>query len=321
MHNLRFDKERDFRPRLIDYAGAWLSRLTYVQATALVMGVTLAVCALDYNTMEFELCIATLYVIPISVACWYFGSREGIAVTIAVTVLAFGKYPLLHADPSAAIAVYNGTARMVAFAFNAAVVLGARRIFAQMHYLAHRDRMTGVLNKAAFNIEFAQLLQARAAGERLLLTLIDLDGFKSVNDQFGHDAGDTVLRVFTDAAKKELRATDRIGRLGGDEFATLSVVGADEDAHATVESLHGRFTEILGRSGYAVTCSMGAVIVPADAVIDHGDLLREADRLMYAAKHTGKNAVRIAVATPSAEKVGHVVQTNSPNMTHTVLAS
>lgn len=57
---------------------------------------------------------------------------------------------------------------MVAFVFNAALVLGARRVFVQMHYLAHRDRMTGVLNKAAFNSELdAHLVRARAAGYRL----------------------------------------------------------------------------------------------------------------------------------------------------------
>ena len=128
MHKIGFDKERDFRPCLIDRAGAWLSRRSYAQATALVVAATFAVCALDYNTMQFELCIATLYVVPISIACWYFGNMEGLAITIAVTVLAFMKYPLLNSHPAMWIGIYNGAARAVAFFFIATVVLGARRI-------------------------------------------------------------------------------------------------------------------------------------------------------------------------------------------------
>jgi diguanylate cyclase (GGDEF)-like protein len=314
MHNLRFDKELDFQPRMIDHAGAWLSQLSYGRASALVVGLTVAVCALDYTTMEFELCIATLYVIPISIACWFFGSREGLAVTIAVSVLAFMKYPMLNADPKFWIAIYNGAARMVAFVFIATIVLGARRVFAQMHYLAHRDRITGVLNKVAFNSEFdSQLTKARSSGDRLLLTFIDLDGFKLVNDQFGHDAGDTVLRTFTDAAAKELRASDRIGRLGGDEFATLMIIGDNEDGHKTAQRLHRQFSEILKRSGFDVTCSMGALIVPAESCLGPADLLREADRLMYAAKNNGKNAARVGIASNPEDKGALAVQ-SVPNI-------
>lgn len=299
MNFLRFDKARVFRPRLIDYVGAWLSRLSYSQASALVIAAALAVLTLDYSVMHFELCIATLYVIPISIACWYFGSREGLAVTIFVTVLASIKYPLFSPDPQTWVAIYNGAARATAFFFIATVVLGARRVFAQMHYIAHRDGVTGVLNKAAFNTALdVQIQQARALGCRLLLTFIDLDGFKKVNDEFGHDAGDTVLRVFTEAVEKEFRVTDLIGRLGGDEFGTLTVLARDDDGHLMAKALHRRFSEILGRSGYAVTCSMGAVIVPADIETRRGDLLREADRLMYRAKQGGKNTVQISTAIP-----------------------
>jgi diguanylate cyclase (GGDEF)-like protein len=308
-----FDKDRDFDLRLIDYAGAWLSRLTYMQSSLLVMSLTLAVFALDYNTMEFELCVATLYVIPISIACWSFGSREGLAVTVVVTVLAFMKYPLLNAHAEAWIGIYNGVARMVAFFFNAAVVLGARRLYKQMHFLARQDRMTKVLNKAAFDSELDLHLQrARMTGTRLLLTFVDLDGFKTINDQFGHAAGDNVLRLFTDAVRNELRASDLIGRLGGDEFGTLSVIAHDEDARAMAERLHRRFSEILGRSGHAVTCSMGAVVVPAGSTIERDDLLREADRLMYRAKHSGKNALHLHEAVPPSQADGYP---STPNVT------
>jgi diguanylate cyclase (GGDEF)-like protein len=177
-----------------------------------------------------------------------------------------------------------------------------------MHFLAHQDRMTGVLNKAAFNDVLDAQLRTRTTPTRFLLTFIDLDGFKKVNDQFGHDAGDTVLQLFTNAAEKALRTADRIGRLGGDEFATLMIIDPDEDARIMAQSLHRRFNEILSRSGYSVTCSMGAVSVPAGVEIERIDLLREADRLMYMAKNSGKNAVRVCEVAPTTGAGGYSIR-------------
>jgi diguanylate cyclase (GGDEF)-like protein len=310
MHRISFRGERDEQSRLVDRAGAWLAKRTYWQAWALVVSSTLVVAALDFLTYDFELCIATLYVAPIAIACWYFGNREGIAVTIAITIMATMKYPLWHAQPDLLIALYNGIARALAFALIAGIVLSLRRLYERVHYLAHRDRMTGVLNKMAFHEEFEKALKsARQKTASLLLTYIDIDGFKAVNDQHGHEAGDTILLEFTRGVAEQLRGTDRVGRLGGDEFATISTLGPDEDPHSLASVLHRRLTANLSKARVPVTCSMGAIIVPHTCTLDRNHLMQEADRLMYRAKRSGKNAVQVQVAgtsTPSGSQVVHL---------------
>lgn len=92
------------------------------------------------------------------------------------------------------------------------------------------------------------------------------------------------------------RRNDCFGRLGGDEFAVLMPVASIAEAREIAVRLHDRLTSALAGKGYSVTCSMGALIVPAEGRAPLAELMREADRLMYAVKHGGKNDVRFAVA-------------------------
>lgn len=276
----------------------WLNRRSYAQAWCLVVATVAIVSALDFATYDFELCIATLYIVPIALACWMFGPRESITTTIAVTLIAFTKYPLMHPDPNFFTTLWNGISRSMAFATLAAIVLSFRRSYDYVQFIANRDRMTGTLNKEAFDDEAKRRLDmARLTSSPILLAFLDLDGFKGVNDAHGHDAGDDVLRQFSDGAARELRRNDCFGRVGGDEFAMVLSVDSVVEAYDLAEDLHRRFTAVLETSGYPVTCSMGALIVPAGDSHNRRELMREADRLMYAAKNSGKNAVRIATAT------------------------
>lgn len=87
-------------------------------------------------------------------------------------------------------------------------------------------------------------------------------------------------------------------RIGGDEFAVLVSLSSAEAAQDTAEALHGRLTAALAATGLAVTCSMGVLIVPPESRASLDELMREADRLMYAAKHGGKDGFRFATLAP-----------------------
>ncbi|CAN5245477.1 GGDEF domain-containing protein [soil metagenome] len=165
---------------------------------------------------------------------------------------------------------------------------------------ANTDSLTGVATRRAFYEQAeAALARCRVSGGPAAMILFDLDGFKSINDTFGHSRGDQVLRAFGEAAHKTLRATDLIGRLGGEEFATL-LPGADTaSAHAVAERIRLAFTNTCRTLGPAsIVATVSAGIARADdarATVDA--LLQGADAALYRAKTRGRNRVEIEAAT------------------------
>jgi diguanylate cyclase (GGDEF)-like protein len=288
------DPSRPFSLGRIGQLASWLNRRTCAQAWGLVLATVLIVSPLDFATYDFELCIATLYIVPIALACWQFGARAGIGATVAVTLIAVAKYPVLHTHPTLLTTIWNGVARATAFSILAAIVLAFRHSLDYVQFLANRDRMTGALNKEAFEHHIGQQLDlARASQTPMLLAFLDLDGFKAVNDRYGHEAGDGVLQRFSEGTAGELRNEDCFGRVGGDEFAMLLPLPAVGRGKDIAKDLHRRLSAILASTGYPVTCSMGALLVHPSNDYSRAELMREADRLMYSAKHSGKNRLMV----------------------------
>ena len=123
------------------------------------------------------------------------------------------------------------------------------------------------------------------------LLLLDLDNFKVVNDLFGHQVGDAVLRSIVDELKAQLRKTDIVARVGGDEFALLLPSTIQPEAEIVLSKVHANLSEAMKRSAWPVTFSMGAVtcVRPPYAA---EQLINLADELMYAVKNSTKNDVR-----------------------------
>ena len=148
--------------------------------------------------------------------------------------------------------------------------------------LAATDPLTGCLNRRAF----LDRLDRAAAGGGWVVCLVDLDGFKAVNDRSGHAAGDAVLRAVTAALGGVVRETDTVARLGGDEFAVLAETAPDDG-----EPLAARLRDAVARvgAGSGVTASVGLTVVrPGD---DGSEVLHRADQAMYRAKGAGGNRV------------------------------
>lgn len=167
---------------------------------------------------------------------------------------------------------------------------------------AHFDALTGLPNRALFSdrIDLA-LAHARRHGERLAVCLLDLDGFKAVNDELGHQAGDRLLRKVARRLKDTLRSEDTAARIGGDEFALL--IG-ELNTSGQCEYVLKRILDALATpyviddTEVRVTASIGATLFPADSV-DPDQLLRHADHAMYTAKLAGKN--RFSLFDPTLE--------------------
>jgi diguanylate cyclase (GGDEF)-like protein len=152
----------------------------------------------------------------------------------------------------------------------------------QLYRLAMTDQLTDVANRTAFDRKLAQVLESSGEDTPVSVVFVDLDGFKRVNDQYGHAAGDKVLQVVAARLKSEVRPGDTVARIGGDEFGIICE-GLDADdapgfAERLAEGLHERITTGDGR--VMVSASAGTATSPP-APRDAASLLAAADRAMY----------------------------------------
>jgi diguanylate cyclase (GGDEF)-like protein len=169
----------------------------------------------------------------------------------------------------------------------------ARREQQQMRSLAHSDALTGLANRRGLHEALSEALQ-RASPERpLAVYLIDLDGFKPINDRYGHDAGDQLLREYAQRLRLAVRTRDVVARLGGDEFVVVAVdLRGDVDAQAVGRKLQGTVTDPFHIAGEAcrVGQTVGFVVSPGHA--DPEVLLKAADSAMYEGKRAGRGSLR-----------------------------
>lgn len=164
---------------------------------------------------------------------------------------------------------------------------------------AEIDPLTAALNRRGFLAKGEKALELAAREKQNVgLILFDLDHFKSINDRYGHLAGDDVLATFVALAKGLLRPTDILGRMGGEEFAII-LPGADEDsARCVAERIRSTFNKrVFDHGGIAVRASVSAGIAvhPAEtARLNH--LISKADEALYKAKAAGRNRTKVALA-------------------------
>ena len=153
--------------------------------------------------------------------------------------------------------------------------------------LASTDSLTGIPNRRAFLERVSAAVDSAAWGHPTVVCLVDLDGFKAVNDVGGHAAGDTMLTAVGAALGAAVRETDTVARLGGDEFAVLADVSVSFSGEMLAERLREAVAEVGRASG--VTASVGvAEVEPGDDVVD---LMHRADAAMYRSKTAGGNQV------------------------------
>ncbi|MDP9992655.1 diguanylate cyclase (GGDEF)-like protein/PAS domain S-box-containing protein [Variovorax boronicumulans] len=164
--------------------------------------------------------------------------------------------------------------------------------------LARVDPLTGVINRAGFELRVAEAIErCRATGALMALMYLDIDRFKQINDRFGHNAGDALLRAFSGRLSQTLRSSDTVARLGGDEFTVImeglprpeiaSVVAAK-----IVEAMSTPF--VIDQQTFDVTASIGIAFYQGGATTVEG-LVRQADAMLYQAKGAGRNNVQVAL--------------------------
>ena len=162
----------------------------------------------------------------------------------------------------------------------------------RIELLAHYDLLTGLPNRVLLGEQTAEAIEeARDRGTSLAMLFIDLDGFKTINDSFGHATGDALLKAAATRLHQNLRNNDLFGRFSGDEFiVVLRDLAEPEDAGHVARKLIASLAEPLrrGETTLKVGASVGIAML-GDAQTDFDSLLRAADAAMYAAKEAGRN--------------------------------
>src|SRR4051794_23176892 len=193
---------------------------------------------------------------------------------------------LLAAGEAANVGRVGGAAEVQAISGR---LQGVAATIAELTAQATTDPLTGVANRRSFHTSLeAELKRAERTASPLTLVLIDLDGFKEINDTHGHPFGDGVLQTIADKVRRSLRATDVIARVGGDEFAIL-LPGTPRDAAAALIG-RARDEAVASVGGVPLTWSAGVATYPADAR-DGITLVECADAALYCAKATGQSSI------------------------------
>lgn len=162
----------------------------------------------------------------------------------------------------------------------------------QLEHIAHYDALTGVPNRVLLVDRMKQAIaQAKRSQKLLMVCFLDLDGFKPINDTYGHHIGDQVLIKFSERVLENIRETDTLARLGGDEFVLLlQDLDKIQDCIHKVEQLLNNIAEPINinKLSLTITASIGITIYPLDDQ-EADALLRHADYAMYKVKKSGKN--------------------------------
>nr|WP_221374985.1 GGDEF domain-containing protein [Actinoplanes polyasparticus] len=161
---------------------------------------------------------------------------------------------------------------------------------ARLRHQAQSDGLTGLANRTCFHEEVAAELAAANGSRPTSVMIIDLDGFKAVNDTLGHAAGDTLLAGVADRLRVAVRTGDLVARLGGDEFAVLLRDCGTSGASQTADRILDELASPIAYEGQAVRAHASIGIACAESGDDTSSLLRSADLAMYAAKHAGKGS-------------------------------
>jgi len=195
---------------------------------------------------------------------------------------------------------------LLALAAQAAIAVENVMLHGEAQRASTTDPLTGLWNFRYLTVSLNREIERALRFDRsLALLMLDLDHFKNVNDSYGHQRGDEVLREFSERVKVEIREVDTLARYGGEEFVLVlpetTPEGASRLAERVCDAIRsqpfgGRVTDMSADEPISVTVSIGAAVFP-----DHADtastLLRAADRALYTAKRAGRD--RWVVAEPA----------------------
>ncbi len=276
---------------ILNHADKFLEERSPASLAVILILLVLIVGAVDHLTGS-EISFSFFYLIPVCIGAWYSKHYLSAAICVfsALTWLAL-DYSSGNQYSHAAIPFWNASVRFGFFVVIAVLLEQLKKNLEFHTSLAQIDSLTGLLNARTFKQRCSVYFQLASRHKHpLALGYLDLDGFKGINDTFGHNVGDEVLRAIGAALIARLRASDIGARLGGDEFGILLPETDCSGAQAFFRQLHNSLLELAGVNNWPLGVSIGVAVLHSPPA-DPDEAIRMADALMYKVKNSGKNSI------------------------------
>lgn len=246
----------------------------------------IAVSAADYFThFTYLLEFSPFYLVPVSFFSWFIGKRSGITASILSVAISF---MVRFKDAPGAVAYWNALIFAALYITATLLIVQLKGLYERERDLSRIDPLTKIPNRRALH-EAASQAKSLAERNRVPLSIcyVDVDNFKSINDRFGHNAGDRVLAVAAATIAGALRPSDVVARMGGDEFAVLLPGTHWNDAAGIMRRVGDQLQHAMRQHNWPVTFSIGiASFSPPLASV--AEMLAEADKAMYVQKKRGR---------------------------------
>ena len=237
------------------------------------------------------------YLAPIAWLAWLAGRTPALVMAVAATLSRFGVKitEAINAGDIGPELIWSISSELIFFLIFAGLLLTVRRQLDAERALARLDGLTKLSNARAFELALIAERERLVRYNRVVsLIYFDLDNFKQVNDQYGHAAGDELLKMIGVLVAKNVRQVDTGARLGGDEFALILPETLAPGAQIVAQRLSENIVKTARARNWPVTCSMGCVTFES-ALPTIKEMTDAADAAMYRAKNSGKNRVETQV--------------------------
>jgi diguanylate cyclase (GGDEF)-like protein len=250
-----------------------------------------AIAVADYITPP-QLNLTFLYVFVILLVCWNVGAVAGIVFAVLASAMQFVVFPGntgIGLEPIYRYIILGN--RVFTFLLVVGLTVPLRELHAREQRTSRTDFLTGALNRMAmYELLAVESARSRRTGNFFSVAYIDCDNFKAVNDQFGHEQGDELLRSAVKTIKHVLRATDAVARLGGDEFVVLLPGTTSEAALLIMDRLRAELDSVMVANDWPVTFSIGLGVFNRSESSPE-EIVHRCDTLMYGVKAYRKNGI------------------------------
>ena len=269
-----------------------LEKISRKALIALTLFTTFSLGVVDYFR-GFELSISFFYLIPVTMTAWAISRNAGLAYSVlCATVWLISNLLSGQIFSNLFVGVWNTLILFGFYAIVAILLTELRQSLEEEQLLANIDPLTGAMNRRSFNdIAEKKMIVSEVNRRPYTVAYIDLDHFKTINDEYGHATGDLVLKTVVDIIRKQIRNGDLLARLGGDEFAILLTDMDEDNAKRIVPRLQLALLKQMKTNEWEITFSIGVLTfltMPASA----DSMVSLANALMYEVKTDGRNAIK-----------------------------
>ena len=256
----------------------------------IIIGVLGIIDTLTGKELDFSL----FYVIPILIVTWHTGLGLGIVFSL-ISALVWLLSDVLSGNVTLlSIYAWNTLTRLGFFLTIAFLLSRLLTVLEHEREIAHTDYLTGALNSLFFyNVLQMEINRCLRYKNFFTIAYIDLDNFKTVNDEFGYATGDKVLCFVVNQIKNRLRKVDVVARLGGDAFALLMPETNQQSAQVVLSKLQHNILAGMQKNNWPVTLSIG-VLTCIDPPPTANEAIKKVDDLMYSVKKSSKNNIKYA---------------------------